>query len=538
MSTSTTVSLLNSVLEVSANNAIVETKHGKFIFDAKKFRRNFIKFWLYSEDIGAIPQINSAFGSYVFLLQKNIAVTNLPLPEQVALIRSTVVTSELSSKAGHPKVDFFSTRQYRRYIESVFVWEEKEFGSRLDAIAESTRLIKSFSEFFSDFLLNTIALSHYSTSFVIHVPRSIGINLEKLVAESGYIHSVGYQVYVSRSDRSDKTILIENLNRIRRLGGWEKPIFFAPYCHEFFINEAKFTAYSMENGLEDVKFSARKHYIGNTNLLDLVAEIGDTEGFVTPKTDLYLKEKRDLQGVVENSVSAFLFSDCGVEFSKTSRTLRMSDEHYVLCYMQLLKSSNKLHLIKERKPGWTGPVTIPHTLSSAMINIAKHSAKLDIDRPLIFDPFCGGATFLLDAAIRIPGARLVGVDRHPLFQIMNSDNFSILSNSSAAGQISDLANSAKSAVEASQTSAASREIQRTLSDIVAKNGDLNLVCPPAASAKKKICTAIALVVGELAVSTGTEIMKLTNSEVKDFRDNDSHFSGRLGVVDVQGSQIT
>lgn len=95
-------------------------------------------------------------------------------------------------------------------------------------------------------------------------------------------------------------------------------------------------------------------------------------------------------------------------------------------------------LFKESKPAWPGPVTLPHTLSAAMINVIRSRKLAECESPLVIDPFCGTGTCLFDAAIRIPNARILGMDRNPASPVLVRDNLTFLSSSVA--QLKDLSN--------------------------------------------------------------------------------------------------
>ncbi len=496
----------------------------KLNFDPKIFTRKLIKYWLYNEDATDYPPVDSAFGSYVFLLQKNISVTNLPMPEQVALLRRHA--SELDNRPlPQSGLNFFSTRQYRRYVERFLPNNIRKFSSESAANKYRSDLCDSLLEYYSDFFLSTIALSNYSTSFVVHIPRTFRFNLIKIVGEAGYVHSVGYQVYVSVADYSDRSVLLDKLHRFVSIKNSDKPIYFAPYCHEYFSGEAEMTSYSMENGLDEVKISARKHFIGKTNLLDFVSELAKEEEFMVPNSDKFDTEKEAVDDRVDQDTTIFLFLDSGLEYSQTSRTLRKGESIYVICYAQLLKFANKFHFIKERKPGWTAPVTIPHTLSAAMVNIAGSLLPLPVRKgaPVIFDPFCGSSTFLVDAAIRFPQASLVGVDRHPLFHCINKDNFQNLSMPSGAGQLRDLANSLLPELKKSSTAT---DVLHRLNSLTTDQS-INELYPPGSDKLAVFCTAITLLLKELCECTDSSIQEISSYEVGLFREDDSHFSQKL-----------
>jgi hypothetical protein len=62
-----------------------------------------------------------------------------------------------------------------------------------------------------------------------------------------------------------------------------------------------------------------------------------------------------------------------------------------------------------------------------MVNIARHHTYTSPDGgdPVIIDPFCGTGTTLLDAAVRFPNARVVGLDRDPFMPTLVKDNLQL-----------------------------------------------------------------------------------------------------------------
>ena len=430
-------------------------ENGEIRFDRKKLIRSLIEQWIYNEDEKFTDcDLRSAYGSYVFLFQKNIDVTNINLPEQLALLRLNRVSTD-GNDAGHKDKSegFFSTRQYRNYVERLITAKSEVFEQETDFAEYCSKISENLMKFHLDFFINTTAVSYYHSSFVAHIPRTLRFDLVQIVGESGYIHSVGRQVYVSKADNSSEGVLIQNLVEYAEKFSKGKKLYAAPYCSEFFANEGEITSYSMGNGLGQNKLSGRKHYVGNENILDFFAELGTGNSFMVPGSDNYFNERGNNSEEVTPDTSIFLFVDHGLGYSKTDRKLTKSDDIYYICYAQLLKFGNKFAVMKERKPGWTGPVTIPHTLSAAIVNVSRdklESSRNVSNHPMVFDPFCGSSTFLLDAAVRMPNARLVGFDRQPLFHIMNEENFSFFSSGDRTselklfvqGAISDIKNDA------------------------------------------------------------------------------------------------
>ena len=98
-----------------------------------------------------------------------------------------------------------------------------------------------------------------------------------------------------------------------------------------------------------------------------------------------------------------------------------------------------LIIFKERKPAWYASITLPHTLSIACVNLLRQAISVRGSRrcPIILDPFCGTGTTLIDAALRMDDAIVIGLDREPLVQSVVRDNLRFFS--SDKQQLNDMA---------------------------------------------------------------------------------------------------
>ncbi|WP_131725709.1 hypothetical protein ACTTAL_05585 [Rhodobacter capsulatus] len=515
----------------SAEKRISEEDDSKeiFFFYGERFSRAIVQSWLYNDDASSLQPPSMAYGSYVFLLHKNISITNISLPEISALLRLNLV-SGCGERLPNNCIQIFSSSQYEDYISKFLPLTVFSFNSEADLEKFRNDLVERTTLLLSDFLLNTIAVTHFATSIVVHIPRSLRFDLMSVVAESGYIHSAGYQVYVAKCEKSHNAILTQNLENIYKIGKFTRPLLFAPYCEEFFPDESDTTAYSIKDGLDDIKLSARKHYIGSENILDLMNSL-PVDKFKVPRSQEFLDE---ISGQ-DPSCAIFLYLDRGLEYSKTQRTLRKSDDQYTFCLLQFVKSANKLSIIKERKPGWTGPVTIPHTLSSSIVNISRRLLELTgCSAPIVVDPFCGSSTFLIDYALRDKNVRLIGVDRHPLFHQVNRDNFDFLSNPQQASNVSDFINALTG-----RGDELNKSWQKKVHDIasalrIAENRfsapsqeSSNEIFGKGTSAASKLADALALILSDISRSRHISYWKIDSEHVKDFMADGTHFDREL-----------
>ncbi len=108
--------------------------------------------------------------------------------------------------------------------------------------------------------------------------------------------------------------------------------------------------------------------------------------------------------------------------------LTRSQDHYLIVYAQYYENANQFILFKVRKPAWTAPITVPHTLSIGMVNLARPTLiSHDVKKPIILDPFCGTGTTLIDTTIRLLMLLCTGVRQNPLMPRLVKDNLQFFS---------------------------------------------------------------------------------------------------------------
>jgi hypothetical protein len=246
--------------------------------------------------------------TYYFLFKKNFKVTNIQVPELLALIRTHLHESRTPVK--HPQ--FVSISGFRNILQDVFIC----------------------------FL-------------------------------SGYIHSCGRCIYICNTYKARANELFTDLTgHLAKHKSNSKRILFRPYSHEDFTTHDRDQQDDLKSGLDDVKMYAQKYFIGSESLSDVVegmrAAYGRDLEIPPPgssEVDAHSKSKAD----VDCSRTIFLV----IDHSLGAVHNRPGDRHSLICYEQLFINQNPFHIFDENKPAWLDHTTIPHTLMGAMLNVTR-----------------------------------------------------------------------------------------------------------------------------------------------------------------------
>jgi len=384
--------------------------------------RHFKNAWIYTSAKSLRLDTRLASGSYLFVFSKNLHVTNVALPELLSLTRT--FTKRRTDQSAL-KLNFFSNEEYTRYLTNSLA---ALFPSgRIATEAEYESVIRQISDVLahqhSSVICDTIILDAYFTTALMHIPLSLETNIQSIVFESGYIHSAGHSLYIRRAEKAKPSELEERLRLFLENSGAKPPIFVTPYADEYFAPwEKQSSATSTRNGLDGIRLELRKHFIQGQPLRDYLNVLDQdfSELHVAPGLKHYKTERQESGANPDWTI--WLIADTRHVQTEEMITTRAKDP-YLMVYAQKYHNANQFVLFKERKLAWTAPITLPHTLSTGMVNIARSGlAHGDGQRPVIIDPFCGTGTTLIDAVLRIPDAVVLGLDRNPLMPRLVADN--------------------------------------------------------------------------------------------------------------------
>jgi hypothetical protein len=180
-----------------------------------------------------------------FIFRKHLGVTNTQYVELFSLIQS------LSSISGTKEIsDCFLFRT----ADDLKTTLTETINSLLDE-DESKReqMIKGFAVNYSDAFSRTAAIDLFYCSCAVFLPPGIDINLEKLCAQSGYVHSAGYSIYIRNIKKARKHDLIQSITSYLQTSGAQRPIPFVVYSHEDFDGYDDGASDQIRRGIDSLK---------------------------------------------------------------------------------------------------------------------------------------------------------------------------------------------------------------------------------------------------------------------------------------------
>jgi hypothetical protein len=375
-----------------------------------------------------------------FVFRKNIKVTNVQFTELLSLVRSGTTYLDVKKNLDGSTIDKdICARVYEKSkrMKAIFssLWDSQtlpklddtqrsdhETGADSDEPARRserrrsvTAFVDEFSKRYSTLFSDTILVDTYAGSAQIHVSPAITLDYEKICAESGYIYSCGYTIYMRRSTKVTVSKLREKIAQWLKNVHRDASISFVIYSKEQFPTGNNPDVVRAElNGLDDLKFHLDKFFFHYCPVSDLHRELTDEKKIEDQAFEM-MKENNDIditairqialcstrhnselfsaEGMKDSSPSIWLFMDKPLELGEPIR----ATDRYFVCFLQQYRNANQLFEIDEAKPGWTHPVTLPHTLTAAMLNIARAALPKGAKTVRILDPFFGCGTTFFEA---------------------------------------------------------------------------------------------------------------------------------------------
>ena len=140
------------------------------------------------------------------------------------------------------------------------------------------------------------------------------------------------------------------------------------------------------------------------------------------KKQLWFPSRKQRHLLTGRDHSLIFLRDYGIK----NNLRRGETVHYVL-YDQLLHNQNPCHIFEENKPGWSAPITAPHTLFGAMLNLPRPFLPSEpSDQITVCDPFVGSGTTACEAA-KLPNVKFEGSDISHLTPYLVRDNLHFFS---------------------------------------------------------------------------------------------------------------
>lgn len=344
---------------------------------------------------------------YVVVFKQGFKKTNVHAVEFLYLLQMHTTLSE---------------ENYSRHLQIVSSRDIKESANQyLPIINESkteeekNAVLSTFVKYFS----NKAVVDFNMTTATLFVPEGAKVDFRSIVAESGYIHSLGNYIYSGDLQSVKPTALAQTLRYAIELAKVEREkVMIVPYFHEDFTHRDRTKSMFLSEGLDDIKFHMSKAYVGQERLYKFLSEfveLHDEDVCMAPTNYEISREMFRGKFPDHNPSAVWIITD----FCLRDDELVAASQKNILAYRQTFKNENFYHFYEENKPAWASHTTLPHTLAGAMLNLARR--WLPAGDVLVCDPFSGSGTVFLEAQ-KFTGLRCKSFDLSNLNVEVLGDN--------------------------------------------------------------------------------------------------------------------
>ncbi len=316
--------------------------------------------------------------AYVFLFQKNLAVTNIQYGELLSLLRWHKPESKgvLTASRGGRKIAAF----YR------------------DSLLPGGELDQELFESLCSSLQGLFIIEPFFTSCIVNSPWPL--DLVTLVEKTGYIHSAGPLIHHNQLTETNRPLFVRNL----------KDYIEATYPPEksddrvlvqFYTDESypglDWKAADEDEGLKEIKLARNKSFFGWNTILSEIQSLQEDLANLATLDERYYANVAERGEYIARPQTIFIYRDFHFSNFESQiaipRCLPLEEDQWFICYDSQVRKNNRIHLADEEKSYWAGPVTTPQRLVASMINLAPPTSENDI----ICDPFVGTGTTILEA---------------------------------------------------------------------------------------------------------------------------------------------
>ena len=371
------------------------------------------------------------------LFNKPSNITNISYAETMALIRSNATHASGEDRPVH----FSSTSQFKTSVE-------KKVASFVNGgINKVSEIVDLLTEQYASFFEDVILIDPFDHSVAVHASLTLNVDWQNVCRLSGYIHSVGDLIYCRNIAKADRQAFQAALYSMFLRDGLEtdnfsafiKKYYFIVYCHDYF-DEYDNADKIYDGSIDEVKIYLDKFHFEDRPLRDYVMALtGNGENiqidnthqcfgeflYHPPFSKHYAEERSEYLNSTgeETSDALWLLVD------KSAAKGAKEGKRYYICYKQRFKNDNQFHVFDEKKPGWIAPITMPHNLAGAMLNIASSSLPKNKEGIVkILDPFCGSGTTLFEASKLDFDFQFIANDLDPHAPYLMHDNLRFFSN--------------------------------------------------------------------------------------------------------------
>jgi hypothetical protein len=361
-----------------------------------------------------------------FLFRKNLTVTNMQYAELLALLR-THVNTDLGD-TDDVRVDIHRL-QFLSYGELVLLIDGllSDFADLDSGVGLTDEQLDTTVLQLLPILRRTVLLERLHGSCITFLPRFMWFDLERIAGEAGYVHSCGRVLYIRNIEKTTRSELRGALDRyfdeIRFSPRRDLPLRLHIYTHDDATPADRQHADELRHGLDSIKIHLDKFHIGNEPLTTLLPEL--EHEFVDRLVVVGPPGHRAKHDATDPSHSIWLI----VDGSPAAAQPGFGDgSRFLICYDQWWRNRNPLHALDENKPGWVGPVTIPHALLGAMINITRPWRRERSYTIRLCDPFGGSGSTMLES-LKFDDSHLQceSGDVDDICELLASDNAEVFS---------------------------------------------------------------------------------------------------------------
>lgn len=329
---------------------------------------------------------NNCGSGYTIFFKQNLDITNLQYAELYPLIRQ-YTQSKTSDTKDQPIHDvmFHSSEDFKKAVEQL-VYSYIN-GRNINRPLDWSIFFEAYGSLLS---LGMVLDQRYGSCSLL-VPPCLSLQMNRLCSQSGYIDSCGIQIYVQHMEKASSTALKESVksyisNRAEKINTkkFPKKIGVAVWSHELFSDN-----YGI---LDKLKLHGNKTRISNVKISDVLTDLvkNNPESLVAGLSLTSDDERDDIDGYI------WIMRDREIDFNYNSN-ISPGRKWSIIVYHQIFKNCNPLHIFDENKPAWIAPVTIPHSLLGAMINLTRPWNLAEISSVRLHDPFCGSGALILES---------------------------------------------------------------------------------------------------------------------------------------------
>jgi hypothetical protein len=344
-----------------------------------------------------------------FLFNKNLKVTNVQFTELLSLLR--LHTHEPRKKTPAKALHFVTSEEF----DQLFVEVTEPFAGK-------PRIGRTLATLYLEVFARTVIVDPCYGSCNVFIPPTLTTDMAAIAGEAAYLHSCGYSVFVRNMVKAEPTLLQEKLTEhLKQFPPRDgKRLRFLIYADEDFTARDRDDAGLLKDGLDDAKIHVEKAWFRTERLVDVVnrlkKDMKDKLVFTDSRVDIVDRKRHTEDDGIDLTRTLWLVQDRAVG----SPCERPGEDRYYICYDQLYRSRNAIHIFDENKPAWQDHTTMPPSLAGSLLNIVrkprKSTRQLDVA-----DPFVGTGTSLLEA-LRFPDMSFQGFDIDESSGILVEDN--------------------------------------------------------------------------------------------------------------------